>query len=309
MSKGEVNMSICRRLGLGAVLLFLCVRLAPSTFCKDVALEALWTPQAVKLDGARSDWPEGSLSLLVEKQVSVGLCNDSERVYIMLTFRNPQWAHLIRMSGLTLWLDPKGKKDKQFMIRFTGGPDRDQIRAAMGKGGDDSAKSLPPEMQQRMSENDRKHENALFCFQKDNIEEKQIPMDGTEGPAAAFGIDQGFFVYEFSVPLKASVVRNYGIGVNPGTTIGLGLIWGEMDKGKMGVDRPHFGGFPGGEGGGRGGMAGGDDGDRMGGGRGHGGGQGFPGGSRMGQGMPEKQEIWLKAQLIPSGSPATEKSK
>jgi hypothetical protein len=285
------------------VLLFLCTRFAPTAQCKDATVVSKWTPQSVTLSGQRADWPNGSIGSLEDKEASLGLCNDSHHVYVMLFFRNPQWALMIKSTGLTVWLDPQGKKKKQFMVKLVGGPSREELMKASGKDPFRQQGQMPPGMDERRNDKNRS-DTAFTCFQKDYIIEKSIPLSGQEGPAAGFATDQGFFVYEFSVPLKESSVLYYGLGARPGQTISLGLIWGEMDQAKMrerGEDSER--GMGGGMGGGPGG--GGGLGDDMGGGMGSG--MGGPGGmgmggerrGRPGEGfkMPEKQEVWLKVQL------------
>ncbi len=244
------------------------------------------------LDGKLSEWPEGTTTFLGTPEATVGIANDSEKVYVLVAFRKPEWARMIRMSGITLWFDNEGKKHKDFMVRFIGGPTRDQIRALFGFGENQRQGQDSTEYQERMREADTVSENRLICFQKDYLTDKPIPLDGSQGPAAAYGIDNGFFVYEFSVPLKKSTVMYYGLGAPPTQEIGIGLIWGEFDKGKMREGGPEFrGGFPPGGIGGGGERPEGPEG--MGGGR-RGGREGYPGGRGE---MPQKQEVWLKAQM------------
>jgi hypothetical protein len=291
--------------------------LASFLFGKNVELTSRPVPQAVKVDGLISEWPEGALSYLDDQEITVGMCNDTQNVYIMLCSRKPEVARLIRMTGVTVYLDSKGEKQKDFYVKLVAGPTREQIQTVSGQTGSDSTREITPEMRDRMRQREANYKPEFLCFQKDVIAEKPIPMDGTEGPAAAFGIDKGFFVYEFSVPLAQSGVRQYGLGVPPNRKIGVGLVWGEFDKdkmrermgegggGDMGQGRP--GGMPGG--GGEGGRGGGGWGGRGGGGmRGGGGGErggmGGPGGGRMGE-MAKKQEVWLKVQLMASNTTGT----
>lgn len=131
-------------------------------------------------------------------------------------------------------------------------------------------------------------QRRFTCAIKDRIEEKGIPTDGAEGPTAAFGVDQGFFVYEFSIPLDEGGVRYYGIGAKPGDKISVGAFWGDMSELRRRGDRGG-GTRPGGMGGG--GM-GGRTGGRSG---GYGGMGGMRGGDRPDR--PEPVEIWIKTAL------------
>ncbi|MEW6051716.1 MAG: hypothetical protein AB1644_11750 [Candidatus Zixiibacteriota bacterium] len=266
---------------------------AATAFGADVETTSKWATDAMVVDGHRSDWPAGAIGFLKEPEASVGLCNDSQNLYVVLTFRNPQWAIAIRRGGLTLWLDNKGKKKKEFMLKFTGGPGPGEMQALVSDSSRrDRERPMPGMGMEEGPGGRRAAETTLVCFQKDRIAEKQIPLDGREGPSAAFGEEEGFFVYEFSVPLRETAVLNYGLGAKPDEPVSVGFLWGGLDRDKM--DRPK-GGFE------IGGM-----GDGMGGGMPGGGGPGGQGGpregGRMGKGMPKKQEVWLKARLAAVGS-------
>jgi hypothetical protein len=147
-----------------------------------------------------------------------------------------------------------------------------------------------------MKEMESRLQNKFTCTVKEGAKEQALPTDGTLGPAVAFGIDQGFFVYEFSVPLKASTMTQFGLGVSPNQNIGVDLTWGEFDRSKSRRAMPDMGGGGGMPPGGPGGQGGGMPPDEMGGG-------GERRGERGGYGegvMSVKQEIWLKAQLVQS---------
>lgn len=288
-------------------LFFLIVLLASFLWGKNVELTSQRMPPGIKLDGQISDWPENSMTFLEEQQATVGLCNDSANVYVLVCSRKPEWARMIKMSGLKVYLDAKGTQQKDFMLKFTGGPTREQIMAAGGEMDTTQRREIPPEMLERMRDREKNFQSKFICVQKDVISEKEIPVDGTEGPAVAFGVDKGFFVYEFSIPLKESGVRFYGLGVSPSTKIGLGLAWGEMDKSDMregmGEGRGDRGGMGGGggmpPGGGGSGMPGGGGGGGF---EGRGGARGGRPGGRSGFEMPKKQEVWLKVQLTGAGT-------
>jgi hypothetical protein len=257
-----------------------------SAYSKDIKIASQWVTEPIKIDGKISDWPEGSMSLLEDVEMTIGLCNDSEKAYLVMYFRKPEWAQLIKMSGLTIWLDTQGKKHKDFMIRLTGGLSANQIMAASPNG---ASTKMPAPAMDRMGKDMEEKKTELIYFQKNYLAEKVIPLDGTQGPAAAFGVDKGFFIYEFSIPFKKSEVLSYGLGIAPGKLIDLGLIWGEMDK-KSREEKPEMGGGGMDGGGPPGGMGGGPGGGRGGGPGGFGG----PGREKA----SEKQEIWLKAQIV-----------
>ncbi len=271
-----------------AILLALCSLPAAG---KDVDIISVWASPGVLVDGLRSDWPEAAITVLSKPEVSIGVGDDSQQVYLMLCFKNPDWARLIRMSGLTIWLDAKGSKGKDFKLTFTGGPSMAQIKIIAGRDSADMSVGMPPEFRERMEKREARKVDSFTCYQKEYYVEEPIPMDGTKGPKAAYGIDNDYFVYEFSVPLEKSSMKIYGLGVPPDRTISIGLMWGNFDRDKMMDDLPDRGDdFLTGD---IGGVRSGEGPEGRG---------GFPPGGRRGGHMPKKQEIWLNIRLTPSAN-------
>jgi hypothetical protein len=257
------------------------ITLLPAYGCKgDQEVTCSRADGLVAVDGLMSDWEELSATYFEDQGVVLGLANDSDNLYIMFRFRDEKWARTIRMSGITFWLDGQGEKGKDFMLRYRGGPRMSDLMQ------DDN--SMPDRIRERMIKTDTAMSDELTCAVKDRIVEMPIQLDGSNGPAVAFDIDHGFFVYEFKIPLKESQVRYYGIGAEEGARITIGANWGKMDMGqKMGGMKPGGGRGGGPPGGGRpGGMGG-----SKGGGRGDGGMDG------QRPEMSEKQEIWLKTTI------------
>ncbi len=243
--------------------------------CKSLEIESTWSETPMSIDGLADDWSGGIISYLKDNSASLGFRNDDERLYILFRFRDPRWASTIRRSGLTFWIDAEGGKSKDFQIRYRGGPTMEEIQSVSGA-------PAPRDMDRRMDMMMPDTNQPLFtCLDEGRIVEMEIPTDGSLGPAAAFAVDEGFFTYEFSLPLQESTVRYYGPGVVAGEKIGVGAKWGGFGGSKGGMrDGP----------GGLGGMPpGGGVGGRM------------PGGGRGGIGprpdMPEAQEVWLSTRL------------
>lgn len=257
-------------------------------------IDIAWTETEIIADGQTNDWKGLPTRYLEDPAAAIGIANDATKLHILLRFRDARWTKMIKRDGLTIWIDPKGKKKKVFMLKFRGGPTPEQMQQMGGDQGDRRDRRRPtPEM---FAADDQR---LFTCAIKDRIEEKSLPPGGTEGPAAAFGVDLGFFTYEFTIPLAEGGVRDYGLGIEPGANISVGAFWGESPEMAPHGERPSgMGG--GGRGGGMGG-GGGRGGGRMGGGGGMKGG----GGGRMGGGKmerPQPVEIWIKTKLATSDS-------
>lgn len=252
--------------------------------CKTQEVETHWSATPVQVDGEMMEWANMPTTYFEDSGVQLGLCNDSENLYILFRFSNQSWARAIRMGGVTLWLDNSGKKNKDFGIRYTGGPPlSEMLKPGMtGEGGFQD--NLTPEQKERLKKQQEAMADQFKVLYKKGGQEITIPANGSSGPAVSFASPQGIYTYEFKIPLRKSDAFDYGIGAQPGQTISLGLEWGDIEMGDRqrmrpegsGMGMPPGGGLPGG--GGRGGGAP--------------GGQGSPGMQK-----PEKQELWVKTQL------------
>ena len=249
------------------------------TGCKTQEVPNHWSTLPIQVDGKMTEWTGIPTTYFKDEGAVLGLCNDSENLYIHFRFTNPTWAQAIRMTGLTLWIDANGKKDKDVGIRFHGGPSLTELMAASSGGRLDN---LPQEQKQRLLEREAQTTDRLIFFDKSYYVEASIPIDGSKGPAAGYDTSMGFYLYEFSVPLQESAVQLYGLGAQPGQTICIGAEWGGVSG--LRSERQQRGSMSGS----RGGMGGGPPG-------GMGGGRGGKGGGRIQP--PEKQEVWVKTQL------------
>lgn len=252
-------MKILSRRYLCVALVCVMAGLIITASCKNTKLDSAWTTAAMLIDGRAQDWNGVTSHFLGESEASVAFANDSSRLFILMRTRDPRLASTIRRSGLTFWVNADGKRDKKFVIRYRGGPTREEMRSMTGDG---QRRKIDREAPFMMPDTG---EPVLTCFVKDRIVEMEIPVDGSNGPAAAFSLDGGFFTYEFSLPLHESAVRSYGMAAAPGQTIRIGAIWGGSGRGMshgrsglgggspMGPPTGGGGGFGGGGGGGRGG--------------------------------------------------------
>jgi hypothetical protein len=263
--------------------------LTPASDAKTTEIVSAWDSLHISVDGKSLDWPDNPGAFFPEQNASLAACNDGNFLYLIFRTTDARWCRAIKATGITFYIDTEGGKKKDFFIKFKGGPSREQLMS-FSRNRDDR---MPGDVDKKYP---GPHEDApteLTCFIKDRIVEKTVPLDGNEGPSAAFDTSQGFFTYEFGIPLAAGSVRYFGLGTQPGKEIGVGVVWGDMSgfMGKRGEGHPEMGGqgggFPGGMGrpggmGGQGGMEG-------------------SGGKRPEK--PEKQELWLKAVLSEPPNP------
>ncbi|MFQ5499705.1 MAG: hypothetical protein ACE5FH_08530 [Candidatus Zixiibacteriota bacterium] len=219
-----------------------------SVGCKDQALRSGWAGHDVRVDGKLNDWVDLPATFFEEEQAALGIANDSSRLYLSFRTRNPGLARSIVMGGLTIYPDRTGKRLRDFVLRYRGGPSPRDLRDRQ------TSEKTRRQMRSRLPIGMGPDSTVeLFsCYQKNVVIERSIPTDGSYGPAVAYDTSSGFFVYEFSIPLDSSQLRLYGLGTVAGKEISIGLEWvARKRKGRrpLGGDSD-FGGGPGGRGGG-----------------------------------------------------------
>ena len=272
----RTNVSTARMLSLAA----LSVVLMAMAGCKTEELASTWSDREVRIDGVNDEW-QGATTFIEDKDVSIGLLNDDEFLYVSLSSNDSLRMQVMR-TGLTVWFDPEGGTDEWYGINFpTGAQGRMQAmqgRRRRGGDGDRDPQSRRPTV-------DDDPMMYIELVGPGELGRRRIPIERVTGIEVKIGNDFGRFVYELKVPLPRDADHLFGIGTKAGAVLGVGLETGDMP----GMGRGSRGGL-GGPGGGLGGPGGG------GGGRGGGGGgRGGTGGG--GPGTGESLKVWTTVQL------------
>lgn len=254
-------------------ILLIALMLLINLACNSQKVSGNWVESEIKIDGKIDDWQNVPVMYFEDEGAAVSFCNDSAWLNIQFRTKDPKWVRAIKMTGITLYFDTEGKQNKDFFIKYKGGP---SMKDFMDRKHDGYMTNMP-------SQTGDDNPPQLICYIKDKIIEKQIHPDGSEGPTVAHDTSFGFYCYEFRIPLQESSVRYYGLGIDPGNPVSIGVVWGDM--GNMKGMRPDMSDMGSGMGGGRG----------MGGGKG--GGRGGMGGSKRPD-IPSKQEVWLSTQVV-----------
>jgi hypothetical protein len=246
--------------------------------CSTLQLESSWKDRDITLDGKGGEWL-GTKYYFEDSAVSVGLINDEQHLYVSMMTENPMLRAQIMRQGLTVWLDPKGGKNKIFGIKFPLGR-----KVGEEEGERMDAQAMMDEMaREEMMEKLQESMTELEVLGPDEKVLEKMNIEDAKGIGVKMRNAGGTFVYELRVPLTSSKEHPFAVGVKSGDMIGVGFLSPKLQMRRPSGMRGGVG-MPGGGGGmgGRGGMGG------MGGG--------------MGRQMPQDLKIWAKVQLAAGSS-------
>ena len=267
--------------------------------CKQVEMASGWTVDGVVVDGVNDEWI-GATTHFEKQDVIVGLLNDEEYLYVSLVTSGPV-GRLAMAAGLTVWFDPSGGKDEWYGIRFPVPPEpSERSRGGPGGRGDPRGGGGGQRSGAGASTGGTDRLRQVELEGPGELGRRRLPLPVGGGLEVAIRNNGSTFVYELEVALARDDDFRMGLGVEPGSEIGVGLVTGDL--GGPGRGRGGFGGGFGGGGGGGGRGGGGGGGGGFGGGGG-GGGRGRGGSGRGGPGggdrpdRPDPLELWTKVQL------------
>ena len=267
---------------------WLTLLLLPAATLLATDVKSGWAPTAFTIDGDGDEWHDQKFSYFDDDKTAIAVSNDSGAVYLIVISRDEATVRQIERSGIVVWLNADGKKNRDYGFRYRAGRlSKDARKSSDG--------FMPPEemmeRREKMEEEQARQRKVITVIEKKKPTE--ISNKGEAGPAAAATFGKEIYAIEFKVPLLSSEATGYGLMCTSGEPIMLGIETGYLtDEEKKArqeqMQPPEGGGMRMGMGGGPGGPSSG--GGMMGGEHGPGG----PGGDMRGQG---KKEFWLKVEL------------
>jgi hypothetical protein len=244
--------------------------------CGSEELESMVRDREIVVDGDAADW-QGALKFLEDGNLSYGLANDAQSMYIVFVIGDREVRRQIIMSGLYLWFDPSGEENRRFGLRFPIGLQEDIA---------DMMPLLREQDPNKLSESFEETVKEMLVIGPHDQSWRRAAVGTIDGIETAAKADPNKLVLEFKLPVTNDGQYGYGIGALAGDVIGLGVETPEIDFEDM---RGQMRSATGGRGGGRSGMGGGGKGagnysrGRQ------------PGGQRPD--IPDPIKVWTKVRL------------
>lgn len=241
----------------------------------------------VKVDGETIEW-QGKFTSYMKKAVSVGIGNDEKNLYVCFVSGNRQLNHSVIRNGFITWINVKGKKKKNFGIKFPRGMDINKMRPMMKNRANENMQNRDEPFGQNQSFPQMRM-NQLEIITKDGSTGVVPIHNNAYNLELQLNRERARFVYEIKVPFKAiNEISRDSIVVSKDSKIGVGFELCEVERPeKMQRGETPSGGRPsgggiGGPSGGRGGIGGGPS------------GRGRPGPNNQ---QSSTFDVWLKVNL------------
>ncbi len=183
-----------------------------------------WLDRQIFVDGKADDW-KGTQFFLEKEQIVLGLLNDQDFLYFNFVVHSRPRVSQIISQGLILWFDEKGKKKKNWGIKYPLGviPERRQFPRMFG----------PPEDREKEKPMMLPSELEIIKSGKEEPERIEVMQAKKKGLEIQASFEPGVFVYELKIPLRLSEKNLLAVGAEPGKIISLGLEIGELRLGRQ----------------------------------------------------------------------------
>jgi hypothetical protein len=179
--------------------------------CGTIDLKSRWRDRDVIIDGKNTEWRY--LTVLDDKETSVGALNDGNFVYLILITSNRELLNQVRRRGITIWFDHEGGTEKKFGVHYP-----------IGFGGFRSTQEGRPDGEDQAQ--DMRKENSveeLEIYGPKEDDRHRMTLAETGGIEARFRTANDVLVYELKVPLADNGLHPFAIGTKPGTLVGVGV--------------------------------------------------------------------------------------
>jgi hypothetical protein len=199
--------------------------------CSTIAiLVSSWNNHEVVIDGLATEW-RAHLFYLEDSQISLGLRNDADFLYICLMAPEEQFQR--QMVGLGLMVRLESEDGKKLGIHYPIGLRSYGRRTPVDRGETGDPDASATAVEQALE--------TLEILGPDKEDHQVFSVLETPGISVRVGRSGGSGIYELKVPLRASREYPYAVGTGAGSTVTLGIETGKVE-GEMKQGERHGGG-------------------------------------------------------------------
>lgn len=193
---------------------------------KESVVDSVWADGPITMDGVIGEWDGQPLTHEKKVKVDVAFKNDDKYLFVLFRFNDLRYLSSIDVTGMTLWLDPSGKKKKRCGIQFTKKKvSAEEYIALLEKRQGPLSEARKEEI--RKSTVYFLSEATLRAGKKERGQKTGEP-DPSAGAAYNARMGENAMVFEFRVPLYRMAEAMLGSEISPGTQLKIGFEWGGL---------------------------------------------------------------------------------
>lgn len=195
---------------------------AVPAFSEDLGARSVWTAKAMPIDGLADDWDDDPMTVHGKTKVEFAFRNDTDNLYFLLAFKDPLFQSTLEKSGVTVYFDTRGENKKERGIKFTKLMlTADQLIARRRSQG----RTLTD---QQIAEIMAEPFHPLFLYDIVNKKDREQMAAAKPPLYPDFNatVDGNVWIFEFKIPLVKDENQPFGIGVEPGRDVKIGIEWG-----------------------------------------------------------------------------------
>jgi hypothetical protein len=206
--------------------------------CRTPVFESQWPEGDIVIDGESTDWETVSSHGLGSLDATMGLCNNSEYLYLLLSIEEPLLTRGARAKGMALEFAGRDEKNLIFELHYSGGGAIQSVSEPR----DSFWESLTPDQKKRYLSHQTEIMNMITIVERGRS--VRIPPDGTQGISAARIDRPGLLGFELKIPLHEDAGKPYALGVDQGDRIHIGIRLGAEGSSEPSEATRSSGGIP-----------------------------------------------------------------
>ncbi len=202
--------------------LFMLWSLGGCSSIKTFEIESRPPEHQIAIDGKADEWA-GRLFSVEGQKIALGFLNDRDYLYICLRTGDAAMERQILRSGLTVWIDAKGARNKVLGIKYPVGLRPDEQR--MMKEGEPEEAEAPGGIEGNLTD--------VEIYRQGSPQPEALDIADAKGIEIKAATAGRILVYELKVPLVQSGPDSIGVGAAPGGTVGVGFETGKYDMNNL----------------------------------------------------------------------------
>jgi YD repeat-containing protein len=158
-------------------------------------------PAGITIDGKLDDWGDSLRYLNADKHITYSLANDKDNLYMAIRINDYGEQVMVLNAGLTLSVDPRGRKKESFTVTFPVGQEGGPTNFGIPR--KDNNSNQPEEEHDELVEAELTKLRHVKVTGFSDIEGTLITTSNTYGIKTALDYDkEGYLVCEAVIPLK-----------------------------------------------------------------------------------------------------------